>query len=214
MSGHLEFALLTMGSIFAIVDPIGSVPAFLAMTPTYTPAQRTKAAGLACLVAAGVLLIFAFAGRWIFKLLGITMPAFQLAASIVLLLVALDMLRAQASRVRETEEETHAGAQKEDIAITPLGVPLLAGPGAITAVILFQSQAGANLLHNVILGGSISTVILACYIIFRLSAHGAAWLNPIALRIGNRIMGVLLAAVAFQFGLDAIKAFRETLLTK
>lgn len=217
MNGHLEFALLTVSSLFAIVDPIASVPAFLAMTPTDTPAQRIKTAQHACVVAAIILLIFAFAGRWIFKLLGITMPAFQLAASVVLLLVALDMLRAQSSRVRETSEETAAGAEKADIAITPLAMPMLAGPGAITAVILFQAQAGTaaeagtGVMRNAILCGSICTVALSAYIIFRLSAHGAKWLSPIALRIGNRIMGVLLAAVAFQFGLNAIKEFRATL---
>ena len=217
MNGHLEFALLTVSSLFAIVDPIASVPAFLAMTPTDTPAQRIKTAQHASVVAAIILLIFAFAGRWIFKLLGITMPAFQLAASVVLLLVALDMLRAQSSRVRETSEETAAGAEKADIAITPLAMPMLAGPGAITAVILFQAQAGTaaeagtSVMRNAILCGSICTVALSAYIIFRLSAHGAKWLSPIALRIGNRIMGVLLAAVAFQFGLNAIKEFRATL---
>lgn len=211
MNPNLEFALLTVSSLFAIVDPFASVPAFLAMTPNDTPAQRLKMAKSASLMAAATLLVFAFAGQWIFKLFGITMPAFQLAASVVLLLVALDMLRAQNSRVRETREETSAGAEKEDIAITPLAIPMLAGPGAMTAVILFQRQAGTDVALNLILSGSIATVALSAYVIFRLSAHGAAWLSPIALRIVNRIMGLLLAAVAFQFGLNAIKEFRATL---
>ena len=211
MSPDLEFALLTASSLFAIVDPFASVPAFLAMTPNDSPAQRIKAAKHASIVAAGILLLFAFAGKWIFKLFGITMPAFQLAASIVLLLVAMDMLRAQQSRVRETNEETIAGAEKADIAITPLAIPMLAGPGAITAVILFQSRAGADVARNGILCASIVAVAFGAYVIFRLSAHGAAWLSPIALRIGNRIMGVLLLAVAFQFGLNAIREFRATL---
>ena len=98
-------------------------------------------ARLACCVAAGVLLAFAIAGKWIFKFLGITMPAFQLAASIVLLLVALDMLRAQRSRVQETSEETAAGVEKTDIAVTPLAIPMLAGPGAISTAILLHNQA-------------------------------------------------------------------------
>ena len=88
-----------------------------------------------------MLLAFAIAGKWIFKFLGITMPAFQLAASIVLLLVALDMLRAQRSRVQETSEETAAGAEKTDIAVTPLAIPMLAGPGAISTAILLHNQA-------------------------------------------------------------------------
>ena len=112
-----------------IVDPLAVVPAFLAMTPSLTAAQRIRTAGLACCVAAGVLLLFSFAGQLIFKVMGITMPAFQIAASILLLIVALDMVRAQRSRVQETDEETAAGTEKNDIAVTPLAIPMLAGPG-------------------------------------------------------------------------------------
>src|SRR5262249_58631065 len=106
--------LLAASSWFVIVDPLATVPAFLAMTPTDTPEQRIRMARLACCVMAGVLLGFAAAGQWIFKFLGITMPAFQIAASIVLLLVALDMFRAPRSRVRETPEETAAGGEKNE----------------------------------------------------------------------------------------------------
>ena len=136
-----HFSVLAFGSLFVIVDPIATVPAFLAMTPRDTPAQRIHTARLASVVMAVVLLVFAVAGKIIFKFLGITMPAFQIAASIVLLIVALDMLRAQRSRVQETSEETTAGAEKSDIAITPLAVPMLAGPGAISTAIVLQSQA-------------------------------------------------------------------------
>jgi multiple antibiotic resistance protein len=211
MNSHIAYGLLTVSSLFAIVDPFAVVPAFLAMTPHDSPAQRIKMARVAALTTGGTLLLFAFAGRWIFKLLGITMPAFQLAASALLLMIALDMLRAQRSRVQETSEETSAGAEKTDIAITPLAMPMLAGPGAITTAILFQSQAGSDWQRNVILCLAILIVAFATYLVLRLSAHGARWLSPIALRIGNRIMGLLLAAIAFQFALNAIKDFSVTL---
>src|SRR4026207_256982 len=96
----LEYILLATSSLFVIVDPIATVPAFLAMTPSYSPEHRVKTARLACGVAAAVLLLFALAGKLIFRFLGITLPAFQLAASMILLLIALDMLRAQRSRVQ------------------------------------------------------------------------------------------------------------------
>src|SRR6266508_107907 len=137
----LEFTLLAFSSLFVIVDPIAVVPGFLGMTPQDTPAQRERMARLACLVMAGVLLTFALTGQLLFKLLGITLPAFKIAGSIVLLLVALDMLRARRSRVQETVEETDAAAAKEDVAITPLAVPMLAGPGAMSTAILLESQA-------------------------------------------------------------------------
>lgn len=209
MNAHelLEFALLALGSLFVIVDPIAAVPLFLAMTPHETPAQRIKTARLASLVMAGVLLVFAAAGRIIFKYFGITMPAFQIAASIVLLMIALDMLRAQRSRVRETEEETTAGAEKDDVAITPLAVPMLAGPGAISTVILLHHRAG-GLPGQLVLYGSILVVAAATYLIFRLSARGAQWLSPIALRITSRVMGLLLAAVAVQFLINGVNDVR------
>jgi len=206
----VQFTLLAAGSLFVIVDPVAAVPAFLAMTPADTPAQRVKMARLACVVSAIVLLTFAIAGKHIFRFLGITMPAFQIAASIVLLIVALDMLRAQRSRVQETNEETVAGAEKTDIAITPLAVPMLAGPGAISTAILLQNQARGllqrGLLYLVILG-----VCLASYLILRFAAHGTRFLSPIAMKILSRIMGLLLAAVAIQFMLNALQELRPQL---
>ena len=164
-------------------------------------------ARLACCVVAGVLLGFAIAGGWIFKFLSITMPAFQIAASIVLLIVALDMLRAQRSRMQETREETTAGAEKADIAITPLAIPMLAGPGAISTAILLQNQA-AGIAQHAALCGCIVAVSFASYLILRLSAQGAQWLSPIAMKISTRIMGLLLAAVAIQFMLNAVKELK------
>jgi multiple antibiotic resistance protein len=199
-----EYTLLAASSLFVIVDPLATIPAFLAMTPTDTPEQRIRMARIACFVMAGVLIVFSTAGKWIFKFLGITMPAFQLAASVVLLLVALDMLRAQRSRVHETDEETAAGVEKTDIAVAPLAIPMLAGPGAISTAILLHQQA-TNTGQIIALYVCILVVSLASYIILHLSANGARWLSPIAMNITVRIMGLLLAAVAIQFALNAAK---------
>jgi len=207
----LEYIFLALSSLFVIVDPFAVIPAFIAMTPDDSPAERARTAKIACVVVACVLLTFGFAGQWVFKFLGITMPAFQIAASIVLLLVALDMLRAQRSRVQETREETAAGLEKTDIAVTPLAIPMLSGPGAISTVVLLQAEA-KSVWHSVALVGCILLVALASYWVLRMAAHGAKRLNPIALRIGTRIMGLLLAAIAVQFMLNAIKALNPGLL--
>jgi multiple antibiotic resistance protein len=201
----LGYVLLAASSLFVIIDPIATVPAFLAMTASDTPQQRIRMARVACTVCAVILLLFATGGKFIFRFFGITIPAFQIAGSIVLLLVALDMLRAQRSRVQETVEETDAGAAKEDIAITPLAVPMLAGPGAISTVILLHSKAADDLPRQIALMVCIVVVCGAGYLIFALSAHGAKWLNPIFLRLTTRIMGLLLAAIAIQFLLNALK---------
>jgi multiple antibiotic resistance protein len=199
----LEFALLAASSLFVIMDPIALIPAFLAMTPMDTPQQRAKMAGLACGVSAGLLLFFAILGERIFGLFGITLSSFKIAGSIVLLLIALDMLQARRSPVQETREEKDAGTAKEDIAITPLAVPMLAGPGAISTAILLRAQA-KGWTQEIALLVCIPAVCFACYVILRLASHGVGWISPIAMRIATRIMGLLLAAVAVQFVLDAI----------
>jgi multiple antibiotic resistance protein len=204
MSKLLEYILFAFSSLFIIVDPLATIPAFISMTPDDSVESRQRMARLACTVMAVVLIVFAIAGKWIFKFLSITMPAFQIAASLVLLIVAIDMLRAQRSRVQETKEETAEGAHKTDIAVTPLAVPMLAGPGAISTVILLQARA-TDWLQSGALFGCILGVSVASYLILRVAARGARWLSPIALRITTRIMGLLLAAVAIQFLLNALQ---------
>ncbi len=204
LTGLTEFALLAFSSLFAVLDPIAVVPAFMAMTSHDTPAEKLRMARLACSVAAGVLMLFAAAGDLIFKVMGITLPAFELAGSILLLRIALDMLYAKRSAARETDEEVAEGAAKEDIAITPLGVPMLAGPGSITtALILFHEAKGSAQVAALFV--AIALVCVAAYVILWLVVHGARYLNPLALKLITRLFGLLLASVAVQFILNALE---------
>lgn len=199
-----EYAVLAFSSLFVIVDPIATVPAFLAMTARDSISQRLRMARTACLVAAGILTVFALIGQWLFTLLGITLPAIQVAGALVLLLVALDMLRAQRSPVQETAAETAEGATKEDIAITPLAIPMLAGPAAISTVILLEAQAISWAQRGVLLA-CVALVSLASYMTLALGATGAKWISPIAEKIITRLMGLLLAALAIQFLFNGLK---------
>ena len=205
------FILLAFSSLFVIVDSIGTIPAFLAMTPTNTPEERARMARLACTVATGILLFFSLTGMAIFKVFGITLPAFQIAGSLLLLLIALDMLRARRSTMKETAEEKEAGLTKEDIAITPLAVPMLAGPGAITTTILLRNRAD-SFVQVVGLLLCIIAVCFVSYIILKLAAKGSRWISPIAMKITIRLMGLLLSAVAVQFILNALKDLKIILL--
>jgi multiple antibiotic resistance protein len=199
-----EYALFAFSSLFVIVDPIATVPAFVAMTVRYSLSQRLHMAKVACLVMVGVLTGFALVGQALFNLLGITLPAIQVAGALVLLLVALDMLRAQRSAVQETAEETAAGTSKADIAITPLAIPMLAGPAAISTVILLDAQA-QNWTQRGVLVACLVAVGLASYVTLALGATGAKWLSPIAEKIITRLMGLLLAALAVQFLFNGLK---------
>ena len=205
------YFLLALSSLFVIVNPIAAVPAFIAMTPNDDVRSRMRMARLACVVAASVLGVFVLSGRWIFALLGVTLPAFQIAGSLLLLSIAFDMLHAKRSTAQETREETEAGVSKDDIAITPLGVPMLAGPGAISTSLILMNQA-ETWAQKIALFVSIAAVTLASYGILRISAQGARWLSPLALTIFTRLMGLLLAAVAVQFainGLEQTKLFSK-----
>jgi multiple antibiotic resistance protein len=199
-----EYSLLAVTSIFVILDPIAMVPAFFAMTPNDTPPAKLRMARLACWVAAGVLMLFAAAGNAIFKVMGITLPAFQIAGSILLLRIALDMLYARRSPAKETDEELAAGAVKDDIAITPLGVPMLAGPGAISTVLILVNQA-KGITQVAVLFGSIALVCLLSYWVFWLAVRGAHYLNPLALKLVTRLFGLLLASMAVQFIFNALE---------
>ncbi|HVC08503.1 MAG TPA: NAAT family transporter [Elusimicrobiota bacterium] len=199
----LEYALLTFGSLFAIVDPFAAIPAFLAMTPQDSAAQRKKIARTACLVCWLVLTAFAAGGPLIFRMLGITLKAFQIAGGLVLLLSSLDMLRAQPSPLRETAEETEAAMSKDDIAITPLAIPMLSGPGSITTAIVLIGHAH-SFPRAAIFYGVIALVSLLSYLILTLAVSGAKRLSPIALNIINRLMGLMLVAIGVQFIISAL----------
>src|SRR5262245_53636977 len=204
MVGLAEYVLLSTTSLLEIMDPIATVPAFLAMTVGDNTTNRVRMAGLACFVSAGVLMTFVVVGEGLFRMLGITISAFKIAGSIVLLLIALDMLRAQRSPVQETSEEKEAGAEKADIAITPLAIPMLAGPGAISTVILLKSQA-KGVEQSIALMFCVCFACFVSYWTLRLAAtHGVRLFTPIAMKLTTRIMGLLLAALAVQFILDGI----------
>ncbi len=200
----LEYAFLTFGSLFAIVDPFAAIPTFLAMTVSDSPEQRRRMARTACITCAGVMAVFAFLGPAIFKLFGVTLQSFQVAGGLVLLLSALDMLRAKKSALKETPEEVAEGIDKENIAITPLAVPLLAGPGAITTSIVLAGRA-TTLPRQVVFYALIALVALVSYVTLTLAAESAKRLSPTLLNIVTRLMGLLLAAIGVQFILSALK---------
>jgi multiple antibiotic resistance protein len=196
--------LLSFSSLFVIVDPIGLIPVFIAITPHDSPKTRSRMAGLACVVAALILLILVVSGPWIFKLLGVTLPAMQIAGSIILLLIAVDMIQVRRPAVQATSAEIEAGSEKEDIAITPLAVPMLAGPGAISNVLILLNRA-QGISHVIVLAICIVLVFVASYIIFRLANRGVQYISPLVMKVLTRLMGLLLAAIAMQFLINALQ---------
>ena len=201
----IRYALLTGVPLLAIINPLAAVPVFLAMTPGDALEARLRMALRGCLVCGGILLVFAALGNGIFKVFGISLPSFRIAGGLILLLMALDSLQAERGRIKETEEELREGTAKEDVSVTPLGVPLLAGPGAISSVIVFESQA-ATLSEKAVVYAVIAGVAALSYATFWVTLRGATRINPIAMNIVTRLMGLLLAATGVEFILSGLRA--------
>ncbi len=158
----------------------------------------------ACLAAGVVLALFALGGTWILRWFGLSLPAIEIAGSIVLMIVALDMIQARVTATQETREETLAGAEKESIALMPLAVPMLADPGAISTTLIMLNRADLP-EQKTAFYLSLAAVLVAAFAILRLSVHGARRLSPIAQKMMGRLMGLLLCAMAVQFGINALR---------
>jgi multiple antibiotic resistance protein len=201
---HLEnselarFSLLALSSIFFLVDPFAALPTFLVITEGQDAKRRLRTARKASLTAWVVLSLFAFIGQYIFKLFGISLPAFEIAGGIILLLIGLDMLEAKRSPTQETRKEAQAAATKDDAGIVPMGIPMLAGPGSITTVMVLVGQVQSTWEMAAILG-SIAITAIACFLVLGSANRVARVLGQTGIRILVRVMGLLLVALAVQY---------------
>ena len=199
-----QFALLSFSAVFVIVDPLGIVPLFLALTPNDTPQSRREMARRACLVAWSVLIAFAFLGTRILSVFGITLAAFKVAGGLLMLVTAFDQLRAQHASTRTTDAEQHEGAAKADVSVVPLAMPLLAGPGAIATVTVLMSRAHAMWQDSLVIAAITLTIAIA-YVALRFSDRIARLLGTTGRLVGERLIGLVLAAIAIQFVLDGVQ---------
>jgi multiple antibiotic resistance protein len=204
MSEHIMQLLLIFTSIVFIVDPFAVIPTFLAMTMRDAPAQRRVLARRGAWTCAITLTAFAVGGSIIFKIFGITIGAFKIAGGVLIGLNALDMVQARRSQQRETPVETAEGIQKDDIGIMPLGVPMLAGPGAISTVMVLALGAKST-AATVAVYVSILLTALITYLVLSAASMVERRLGQTGMRILTRLMGLVLSAIAVQFILDGIK---------
>jgi len=204
-AGHvIQDLLLVLTSVLFIVDPFATVPSFLAMTEKDTPAFRRVLARRGAWTAAITLTAFGLGGALIFKLFGITIGAFKIAGGVLIGLNALDMVQARRSSQRETAVEKAEGIQKEDIGIMPLGVPMLAGPGAISTVMVL-ALGSKSLVTTIALYASIAITAYISYLTLAAASLVERRLGQTGMRILTRLMGLILCAIAIQFVLDGIR---------
>ncbi len=193
-------------TLFAILDALGNAPVFLSLTTDFTPTARRAVARRASIYSTVLLLFFSAAGRQIFAFFGVTLPAFRVAGGLILLKVAFDMLEVREPRMKSTDEEAAAAREKQDVSLVPLAVPMLAGPGAISAVLVLsetaQGIAGVAMLWAVIVTNG-----LFVYLVFRAAEPIIAAARETGMRLVARIMGLILASMAVQFILSGVREF-------
>lgn len=202
-SKYVGFSLLALSSIFFLVDPFAAIGSFLAITAGVGPGKRKRMAAKASLTCFLVLASFALAGQFIFKMFGITLPAFEFAGGLILMLIGIDMLEAKRSPTQESSRETEEAAHKEDAGIVPLGIPMLAGPGAISSVMVMVGQAASYWQMAAILG-AIGVTAAASYGVLSGAERLQVLLGETGIRILVRIMGLLLVALAMQFFVNSL----------
>lgn len=201
----VRFSLLALSSIFFLVDPFAAIPSFLAITHSADQRRRKRMARKGAITCFIVLTSFAVAGQLIFRLFGITLAAFEIAGGLILLLIGLDMLEARRSATQETLGDAEEAAAKEDAGIVPLGVPMLAGPGAISSVMVLVGQA-PSLWHwemGAILG-SIAITALVSYWVLAGAGRVRQVMGETGIRILIRVMGLLLVALAMQLFINGL----------
>jgi multiple antibiotic resistance protein len=201
----VRFSVLALSSIFFLVDPFAAIPSFLAITANVTPERRSRMARKGAITAFIVLTTFALAGQYIFQMFGIKLPAFEVAGGLILLLIGLDMLEAKRSPTQEAHGDTEEATTKEDAGIVPLGIPMLAGPGAISSVMVLVGQV-PRFWHweMAAILGSITVTCLVSYWVLAAAGRIRTVMGETGIRILVRIMGLLLVALAMQFFVNGL----------
>ena len=199
----VSFAFSTLTTLLLVVDAPAAVPLFLSMTAEDSAAKKRSTA-LRASIAAGILLAaFAALGTVIFRVLGISLGAFRIAGGILLFLLAVDMLRAQPSRQRTSPEEEAEGADRSDVSIFPLAIPILSGPGATSTVMVLVSRA-EHVWQYAVVFGAIALTALVTYLLLRASLRFERRLGRTGMNVLQRVMGLILAATAVQFVVEGV----------
>ncbi|TLP49098.1 MULTISPECIES: MarC family protein [Cohaesibacter] len=193
-------------TLFVTIDPIGLAPIFLAVTSGASKQERFKIGTRAVIVAAGILLTFAFVGQIILSVLGISLPAFRIAGGLLLFFIAFEMVfEKRKERKSKSAEEALSDDEMHDIAVFPLAIPLISGPGAISAVLLLSSQS-TNWVEMTSILAIIASVLLLVLLTFAIAGWVEKALGDSGRNILTRLLGVLLSALAIQFIADGVRA--------
>ena len=211
LRGVLSFTLSTVTTLLLVVDAPAAVPLFLSMTESDSAEHRRRTAFRAALAAGLVLTSFGALGGIIFRVLGISLGAFRIAGGVLLFLLAVDMLRAQRSRQRTSPEEEAEGLDRPDVSIFPLAIPMLAGPGATSTVVVLVSRAERAWQYVVVFGAILLTGLVS-YGLLRAAVRVERRLGRTGMNVLERVMGLILAATAVQFVVEGVSNVLPTMV--
>jgi multiple antibiotic resistance protein len=205
-----EYMKIMVGLV-AIVNPVGAIPIYVSLTSELTSAEQSKLPGVIAVAVTGILLAALFFGDLLLKFFGITIDSFRVGGGILLLIISISMLHGKTSATKHTREEFKESEDKESIAIVPLSTPLLAGPGAISSVII-SSHRGAGVLHLTLIATDILLLGLLLWIVLRLTPWISNNISKTGINIFTRIMGLILAAIAVEFIANGLKGLFPALV--
>jgi len=200
-----HFAITALATAFTILDPVGMVPTTLALTSTMSPEARRHVVNRSVLVAAAVIVFMALVGRYLLQYLGITLPAFAIAGGILLMLIAIDMLFARPSRAKRDPETELQTADTEGVAVFPLAIPMISGPGTIATVLLLVNLADGNRERLVILYAAYGLGLFVTWLCMRAAELVLRVLGKTGVSVLTRLLGIILAALAVQFMINGLK---------
>ena len=209
----MNFFLKALVALFTIVDPIGMAPIVVGLTAHLSPAVRRRVVTRATLIATGVVAVFALFGKPLLEFLGITPEAFSIAGGALLFLVSIDMLFGRESGARETGREAREAKTREDISVFPLAIPLIAGPGTITTVILLMDSAQGHASRQLAVAAAVAIVMFCTWVSMSLAFPIQKRMGTTGTLVLSRVLGMLLAAIAIQYILNGLSSFAESLRT-
>ena len=207
------FAILVFTSFFTLINPLSSMPVFMTMTANLSKKRRVQTAKKATIVAFFTLILFAFSGQILFNFFGISVNSFRIVGGVIFFAMGWDMLQARLGSMKHTDEEKKIDAYVEDISITPLAIPMICGPGAITNAIVLMEDSH-TLLHKTVLLGIIALVILLTYLIYVGGSKIIDFLGETGNKVMMRLMGLIVMVIAVEFFFSGLKPIVMGMLQK
>jgi multiple antibiotic resistance protein len=206
MRGWLAMDILkSFISLLALINPVGAVPFFLSLTSQQSDAERRRTIRIASISVFFVIAVTAMCGQQIISFFGISVGSLEVGGGIIMLLMAINMLNAQIGNARATPEERFEAESKDNVAVVPLAIPLLTGPGAISTVIVYSAsfRHWYDRVSLIVIGAVLAAI---CFLSLRLAEPIAHWVGRTGINIGTRLMGLMLSALAVEFIVDGLKA--------